>query len=315
MRKELLVVLCAMMFVFSGVVAVSAGTVGWTLIETANMAGHSPGSDNLLGTAQDGTGDNCNFSATTDCATNGNPTTGTYSFSKLNFVQSSSCALSNEGKAGELCTQNSDCGSLGVCVDCNTAGGGVAYAYFAKNPNGGSKGLGTLTWSACDGGFKYSNISIGTSEVLSHAGGGCMTLTPGSGTANSGCGVGAVNSTFDLDLYTSTIGTCGFPAGTMPGLALSGSIIDAGTGATAAVCGYSTSEIGGIISDAGLGTGQYLMIICGSGQLPTGLQSACLSGASYQAIMVAKTSTDLATSCADACSSGGCMAGTAEGVE
>jgi hypothetical protein len=200
-------------------------------------------------------------------------------------------------------------------VDCNTGAGGVADTYFAKNPYGGSRGLGTLTWSACEGGFKYSNISIGTSEVLSHAGGGCMILSPGSGTTNSGCGVGAVSSSYALDLYTSTIGSCGFKAGTMPGLNLAGSIIDAGAGAGASVCGYSTSQIGGIISDAGLGAGQYLMIVCGSGTLPTGLQSACLSGAAWQAIMVASTSTNVVASCGDACSSGGCMAGTAEDVE
>ncbi len=269
MKKGLFVALCAVGLVLAGVVAASAGTVGWTLVQTSTMKLHTPGSDNLLGTSDDGGGDKCNFSAEKDCPTAGNPTSGTYSFAKLNFVQSSSCALANNGhNPGDDCTQNSDCGTIGICVDCNSGAGGVADTYFARNPSGGSRGIGTLTWNACEGGFKYSNISIGTSEVLSHAGGGCMVLSPGSGAANSGCGVGPVSSTYDLDLYTSTIPNCGFKAGTMPGLILAGSVVDAGAGASTSVCGYDTTEIGGIISDASLGTGDYLMIVCGSGTRP-----------------------------------------------
>ncbi len=317
MKKEILAAVLAVGFIFTGVISASAGTITWTLIETTGMKLHSPGADNLLGTSDDGLSDKCNFSDATACAVTGNPTTGAYSFTEINFVQASSCALANSGHLqGDECTQNSDCGAgvLAVCADCNTPGQ-VGLGYFAKNPSGGSKGLGKMTASACDNGFNYSNISIGTSEVVGADGGGCMTLTSGSGTANSGCSTGSVGANLSLDLYTSTIPGCGFKAGTMPGLALAGRIYDAGTNPPASgTCNYTAGELGAIMTGAGLGTGEYLNVMCGSGTLPSDLQAACLPGASWLSVLVSKTSTNVPASCADECSTG-CMAGTAEGVE
>ncbi len=312
--KRILVAFLAIGFIMAGAISVSAGTITWTMLETAGMAQHSPGADDLIGTADDGTSDLCNYSDATACATTGSPTTGAYSFTRVNFVQTSSCALGDN--QGSTCTQNSDCGGLlGVCIDCNTGTGGVAYGYFARNPSGGSRGLGTMTASACEGGFDYTNISIGTSEVVGSDGGGCMTLTPGSGTANTGCGVGGVNTNLSLDLYTSTIPGCGFKAGTMPGLNIGGQIYDAGVAVPSGICGYTIAEIGAMLADAGLGAGSYLSVMCGNGNLPSNLQAGCLPGAAWLATMISKTSTAIGSVCGEACSSGGCMAGTAEGVE
>ncbi len=314
MKKEILVAFLAIGFIMAGAFSASAGTVTWTLIETASMAQATPGADNLLGTGDDGTGDLCNYDDATACSVTGSPSVGAYSFSRLGFVQTSSCALGDN--QGSTCTQNSDCGGLlGVCVDCNTGAGGVAYSYFTRNPSGGSRGLGTMTATVCDNGFTWTNMSVGTSEVLGGSGGGCITLTAGSGGGNSGCGAGPSSTSVSMDLYTSTIPNCGFKAGVMPGIALSGGIVDAGAGATGSLCGYTIAQIGSIIADAGLGAGNYLSILCGNGTLPTNLESGCLPGASWLSVMVSKTSSSLPAVCAEACSTGGCMAGTAEGVE
>ncbi len=314
MKKEILVAFLAIGFIMAGALSASAGTVTWTIIETAGMAGKSPGVDGLLGTADDGTGALCNYDNATACAVTGAPTTGTFSYAQLGFVQTSSCVVANVLNPGDPCTQNSDCGTIGICVDCNTGAGGAAQSFFARNPAGGSKGLGTMTADVCEGGFSWTNMAIGTSEVLGGTGGSCMTLTGGGGT-NSGCAVGPMSTTFSMNLFTSTIPNCGFPAGSMPGLALAGGIIDAGAGATGSLCGYTVAELGGIIASAGLGAGSYMSVLCGSGTLPGDLQSACLRGASWATTMIAKTSSAVPTVCGDSCGGGGCMAGTAEGVE
>jgi hypothetical protein len=308
MKKGLLVAVCGIGLMFWGVTAASAGSVTWTLVETEDMALHSPGNDELLGTPDDGTSDKCNYSNAEECTTNGNPTTGAYSYTKLTFVQDMSCAL---GTQGASCTENADCGGpLTPCAPCNLPSK-VGLGYFAKNPSAGNnRGLGTMTTSACDNGFSFSAMSVGTSEIVGSDGGGCLTLD--SDVSSSGCGVGSIGTTTDMKIWVSTIPGCGFPAGTMPGIDLTGQIMAGPTGS--AVCGYNSGEVTSIMTDAGIGSGSYLMIVCGDGTLPTDLEAACLPGADWYAILVAKTSTDIVTSCGDACSSG-CMAGTAEGVE
>jgi hypothetical protein len=262
----------------------------------------------LIGTPDDGTSDKCNYSDAPLCVTAGNPTTGAYSYARLDFVQDASCALG--AQQGAECTSNADCGGF-PCAPCNPPSK-VGLGYFAKNPSaGGGKGLGTMTASACDNGFSFTELSVGTSEVVGSDGGGCLTLGANS-TAGGGCGVGPASTTFDMKLWVSTVPGCGFPAGTMPDIDLAGQIMAGPTGS--AVCGYTPSQVTDIMTDAGIGSGSYLMIVCGNGTLPTDLEAACLPGAAWDSILVAKTSTDIATSCGDACSSG-CMAGTAEGVE
>ena len=82
------------------------------------------------------------------------------------------------------------------------------------------------------------------------------------------------------------------------------------------VCGYSLGEVGSIMAGAGLGGGDYLSVMCGNGNLPTDLQSVCLPGADWEAVIIASTDAPLATECPSECAGGGgCMAGTAEGVE
>jgi hypothetical protein len=316
MKKEIMVAVLAIGFIFAGAISASAGTITWTMVETASMATHSPGADGRIGTGDDGVS-LCNYSDASSCATTGAPTTGAYGFSTLNFTMASSCAIAALPKVqGDPCSTNADCGP-GVCVDCNTPGR-TGTTYFAKNPSGGSKGLGTMTASACDNGFTYTNVAIGTSEVVGTGGGSCMTLTTGAPQGNSGCS-GAISTLTSMDLWVELpyVGTpCAFRAGQMPGLNLAGSVFSGATNPPATgTCGYTAAQVGAIMTDAGVGAGQYLFITCGNGTLPGDLQSACLRGASWTAKLVGKTSAVVPTSCGEACSSGGCMAGTAEDVE
>lgn len=315
MKKEFVVVLLAIGFIFAGVMTATAGTVKWTIIETTTMASHQPGADGLIGTADDGAAGTtrCNYSNATSCLTTGVPTTGSYSYALLQFYQESSCALGN--KSGQTCTTNADCGGglLDVCVDCNTGLGGVSLAYFAKNPTApAAKGAGTMTADpVCDNGFDYKAMAIGTSEAVGADGGGCMTL--GAFNSSTGCGAGTVSSDTDLKLWTSTIPNCGFEAGTMPSIALSGRIYAVPT-VSAGACNYTTTQISNIMTDAGLVAGNYLFVACGNGTLPTNLKSGCLPGADWDSILVAKATVNVDSTCASECPSS-CMAGTAEGVE
>ena len=305
MKKEFLIVLLAIGFIFTGAISASAATVTWTLIETAGMKLHSPGSDGVLGTIDDGLADKCNYSNVADCVTAGAPTQGSYSFSELHFAQDSSCAL---GTPGASCSTNADCGGLG-CIDCNTPGK-VGLTYFAKNSAGAAKGAGTYVTDACEGSYDITNVSIGTSEVITSFGGSCMTLNTFN--SASGCDAGPSSTNYDLNLWTNSVfPNCGTNVGLMPGLALAGRIYAVGSVGTG-ICGYDTSEINAIASAAGLSSG-YLSIMCGSGTLPTDLESACLPGADWESVIVAKAAGDVAGACASAC--GGCMAGAAEGVE
>jgi hypothetical protein len=309
MRKELLVALLAASFIFAGALSASAGSITWTIVQTAAMAGKSPGLDMRLGTSDDGSS-LCNYSNATACVTSGSPTSGSYSFAYLDFQIPASCALASDPhKAGDPCTQNSDCGSpVGVCVPC----GDASYTFFARNPENTSRGAGTYTVEACEGSFEYTAVSIGSSEATFGSGGGCLTLVAGTDTT-SGCGVGDVSSLYTMDLWVRNplnMAACGFKAGVLPGLSLAGRVYDASAAAGTAICQYTTGEIDAILAAAG-GTG-YVSILCGTGTLPSGIEAACLSNSPWNSKIIAKTTSVAA--CDDECASG-CMAGTAEGVE
>ncbi len=92
MKKEIMVAVLAIGFIFAGAISASAGSITWTMVETASMASHSPGADGRIGTGDDGVS-LCNYSDASSCATAGTPTTGAYGFSTLNFTMASSCAI------------------------------------------------------------------------------------------------------------------------------------------------------------------------------------------------------------------------------
>jgi len=303
MKKEILVGLLAIGFIFAGALSASAANVTWTLVEDSSYANTSPSGGVLC--AGSGGADNCNFNTAQDCKNSGSPSVGTCSFAELSFTMASSCAA---GNTGQSCTQNTDCGSaLTPCVPCNPPAR-VGLTYFGSRDDT-SKGAGEYVVNACENGFDVTKVNIATSEVVTHVGGSCMTMNTFN--SSSGCDVGTASTNYDLKLWTSTVGTCGFPAGTMPGLALAGRIMaaDSPTG----VCGYTSGELSSIASTVGLGSGDYLSVLCGSGTLPTDLLTVCIAGADWESVIVASTSSNLGTICPGAC--GSCMGGTAEGVE
>jgi hypothetical protein len=303
MKKEILVGILAIGFVFAGVVSASAAAVTWQLVEHSSYAGTSPDSGGLL--CRGGGGSNsCNFDTSVNCIGAGSPTVGACSYAELTFQMASSCAA---GNTGQSCTQNTDCGStLTPCVPCSPNPG---VTFFGSRTDT-AKGAGTYVANSCEDGYDITKLNIATSEVVTNVGGSCMTLNAFN--SSSGCDAGATSMDYDVKLWTSTIGTCGFPAGTMPGLALSGQIM--AVGAETAACGYTSTQAGNIASTVGLGSGDYLSIVCGSGTLPTDLLTVCIPGAPWEAVIVASTSSDLSTICPAACG-GGCMGATAEGVE
>ena len=306
MKKGILVAFLAIGFIFAGVLSASAAV--WTLVETSGMIQHSPGADGIIGTSDDGTSDQCNMDPVVNCASVGSPTKGAYSYAELDFVYASSCGA---GLTGQSCTQNTDCGNpLTPCVPCNPPAQ-IGLTYFGQNAAGGAKGAGTYTAKNCENSGDITALAIGTSEVVSHVGGSCMGLNAFN--SGSGCADGTASQNYDVRLWTSTIPGCNYNAGVMPGLNLAGRIYAVPTVSTG-VCTYSTGEINAIISAAGLGAGDYLSILCGSGTLPTDLSSVCIPGADWEAVIVASTTTDIGTTCPAACPTG-CTGAAAEGVE
>ena len=299
MKKGILVAFLAIGFIFTGVISASAGAVTWNLVQDPAWAGDSP--DPLLCTGATNNGTKCNMDVIKQCASVGNPTSGTCSFAQLTFQMASSCGA---GLTGQSCTQNTDCGStLTPCVPCAPNPG---VTYFGTNPVS-ARGAGTYTTLNCDNTVKVTGVAIGTSEVVSHVGGSCMTMAAFN--SASGCGVGSHATDYDLQLWTSTTGSCGYNAGVMPGLSLSGQIM--ATGSPVAACGYTAPQLASIVSTAGLGG--YLAVLCGSGTLPT-LSSVCISGAPWQSTIIANASYNPTSECPAACPQG-CTGAAAEGIE
>lgn len=304
MKKGILVAVCATALLFGASLA-SAGNITWTILTSPSVAANGPGTDGVIGTGDDTT-NNCNFSTATGCLTGSAPTIGSFSYTYLDFQMAASCSLG--ANRGMSCTTNADCGGL-PCVPC----GDDTYSFFGTNPGAAqNRGLGTFIVENCSSGIEYVNMAIGTSEAISGSGGGCLTLQAGGDSKTGGpCGVSAFNSTVDMTLWVNLAGTCDLSAGNIPNINLNGRVYNASVAAPAGVCGYTAGQVDTLLAAAG-STG-YVMIACDSQTLPTGLQSVCISGAPFEAVIVSKTTAN-ASDCPD-CGGGGCVAGTAEGVE
>jgi len=313
MKKEFLVVMCVMGLVFGAASMANAGALTWTLASDDALIGMGPGLDELLGTADDTTSgekNNCNFNSGVNCDTTGTPSTGTYSFVKMDLVMDKSCMTGTN--AGGTCVDDTDCPGCvpGLCcAECSD----VTYSYLN---NGGRhlQGLDNGTYLTCqeDGStFDYTALKIGTTESLPGTGGGCLSLlTPGDDSGD--CGVGTFSSLMDVGISISVLGICNFDGGEVPNVTMAGRIYDLGVATPAGACDYSIAEINAIRASLP-GTAQYMTVACANQTLPGGLTTGCLSGADFISVMVAYT-TGNASDCASACA-GGCLFGTAEGVE
>lgn len=308
MRKEWLVVLCAMVLL-GGPATAGATNVTWTILTSNSVAGHGPGADDVIGTGDDTTDGSesgkCNYSLALNCSAVGTPTTGTFSYAYLDFQQASSCAVGD--KTGQSCTTNADCGGVG-CIPC----GDENWAYLYNNGSAGNKGLGSFVVNNCEDGFDYESLSLGTSEAIAESGAGCLTLNSSGANTGSPCGVGGNTSSFSLTLWVDLLGSCDFNAGVIPNVAMTGRVYSVASAATEGVCGYGASGINGLRTLVP-GGGSYLMVTCAEQTLPA-LAAACLTDAPFKSVIVAYAGAG-AGDCSDTCGGGGCMAATAEGVE
>lgn len=307
MKKGILATVCVVALLFLGATLASAGNITWTILTSTSVTGHGPGPDQVIGTGDDTTDGSqagkCNFTTDTGCAASGTPTIGTFSYTYLDFQMTMSCASGDN--RGMSCTTNAECGA--PCIPC----GDETYSYFYKKP-GATKGVGTFVIENCSDGITYNKMNIGTSEAVTGSGGGCLTLSAArDDDTGPDCGVGTFSSVVDLELWVDALGSCDLDAGQIPDINLDGRVYDASAAPPAGVCGYNTAGIQTLLNAAG-NTG-YVMVACDAQPLPTGLMSTCISGAPFISKIVSKTTAD-ASDCPD-CSSSGCMAGTAEGVE
>ena len=316
MRKEVLLALCAVCLLVAGATMANAATITWTVLSDASVAGLGPGTDNLIGHGTDSTSgqnNNCNFNGAANCDTAPAPTVGVWSFVALELPQTKSCVA---GTLGDPCTSNADCGSGGWCIDCpENPSGWDTYSYMGNI--GQSLGNGTLSALQCDGNAKWTSIKLGSTESIARGmGATCINLRTSPSPNFSACGVGGdFTSTANVKFSLGCNPLLG--AGQIDNLQLNGHVYATSGTNTDSNCGYTSGEINTLRSIAAAKGGGYLLVMCGNTAIPddSSVTSVCLRGADVWDIIVAYTAAD-ATNCADACSSGGgCMAGTAEGVE
>lgn len=311
MRKQFLVALCIVGLVLGSVTWASAGAFQWTILTHTSVKNKAPGANWLVETT-DGAA-NCNFNTAVSCASNGTPTTGSFSYSYLDFQMVKSCATGTN--RGASCNTNADCLNGGMCVPC----GPDATSFFGKIP-GVSIGTGTISVCQENGStFNITAMGIGSTEALQGSGGGCLTLKAPAGDRGGQCGVGAKTSLIDIGLWVEELGVvCGIYAGDIPDVALDGRVYQKGSYPAAVNCGFTTvptAYVSDLFSKAPTNA-TYMWVACEEQTLPGNLTTACLSGAPFKSLMITTTTANAATfDCTAACSSGGCMMGTAEETE
>ncbi|MEW6440333.1 MAG: hypothetical protein AB1640_05290 [bacterium] len=316
--KNVLAVLCAVALVFGMAGMASAGNVLWTILEDTSVTGHGPGADLRIGTGDDTLiSDNtetnkCNFTAGANCAASGAPTTGSYSFVKMDLLtQDYSCA--DGANAGQECTDTgspvTDCGAGAIlgCVSCEDP----TFTYLGIGTN--LNGNGTMTICNSGSGFSYSVLKIGTTESVPGLSGGCLTLdTPGDDTGTP-CGLGAFNSTLDV---TIKVAACLVAGGRVPNVAMTGRVYQMGAAVTSGACGYDVPGVQALMAQAPANA-TYFMVSCANNQtLPLDLTTACISGSRFNSKIIAYSTTSAADfSCSAECGGGGCMMGSADEAE
>jgi hypothetical protein len=282
-------------------------------MQDTSMAGKGPGTDDLLGTAGDttsGENNSCNMTDLAGCASGLTPDTGTWSFMALELDDALLKSCHGGPKSGELCETNEQCEG-GYCIDCpqneGTGDPWDSYAYLGEVEH--LAGRGTITVCQEDTiTFKYTGISVGTSESVPWVGSGCVGLTTGGGPNTSNhCGAGSFTSTADV---TFTVGACLDPGGRIDNLELNGHIYPTAGSNGFNNCGYSTDEINSLRAMAASKGGAFLLVMCGNGTIPNEdtTKAACLRGAEIRHVIVAFTE-DNADDCASPCQSGPCSAG------
>jgi hypothetical protein len=321
MRKELLVMVCALSLILGAASMANATKVSWTLLQDTGIAGNGPGTDDLIGTVDDtssGQHNNCNFNYVANCDTTGTPTQGSYSFVALELPQTASCLA---GNLGDPCTTNTNCGTGGICIPCPDVAGWDTYSYMG-NVN---QTLGTGKMAACQetGLFRWTSINLGSTESISSGTGAtCINMRTSPSAFASGCGPGAsFTSTANIKFSLGCNPLLG--AGQIDNLNLNGRVYATGTPILASECecypkttagATALNTIRGVAAGKG---GSHLLVLCGNTSIPNDstTTSVCLRGASVWDVVVAYTASN-ASSCTDAnplCTEpGSCAGGVAE---
>jgi len=324
MRKALLAALCVMGLCIWGATTASAGVITWKILESPTQAGHGPGPDLKLGTADDslitqppGTADpeqnKCDLVSGTQCAKNGVPTTGSFSFLKIETFYSGGCMYLDlaDPNNGKPCTTIGECpGSPLGCQLCETVHSYMGY----------TSSLGNGLFTTCQEdptdpkAFTYTGMTIGLSETVPGFSSGTLNLDTGTNGGTTPCGAGVMSSTLNLKFYLVD-GLIG-PAGHVPNVVLNGYVYSATAAAPVGICTYTAAEIDAIRATLPAGA-TYMMVVCEPGLTLADWPSttaACLPKATVSSILVAYT-TNAVGDCSSTCTPKSCAGGTAEDVE
>jgi hypothetical protein len=318
MRKQLITLPCVVGVLVWGVTLASAqSTVRWNMLQSAGVAGKSPGADARVGTADDGT-NNCNFLPDTSPCASGSPLIGSYCVNRVDFkpdpreecytltplpvTGGSPCKCADgvntchpgtdtcppvSSGCGE--TPGNCCGNLN-CQLCDD----VSDSFFGT----GSLGLGVMDTCNDSTGFKALLFDCATSETLSGSGGGCLLLyTPGDDIGNPCPNYNAATTVSGtIDVAVGAMGLCPKPNGIFQvnNINYTGSIFPA-LSPPASVCGYSGTYLTNLINRAITASGNSnprIMVLCGTTTLPPSggiSQLPCYSNASVQFTTVSWT--------------------------
>jgi hypothetical protein len=331
MKKELVTLLCVAGMMLWGVTAVNAITLNWTVLEHTSVAGKGPGSDGVIGTADDTTtGENngCNFSTGKNCALGGTPGIGSYSFSAIEYTSPTwySCLDLTGGPyagapcvcaepAGQPCQSDAQCES-GTCAGAGDCCPGIANICTACTDNptgydsysymGSSATLGPAPQLRTCQAYTTNNVEtrafqVAVSESISGTGGSCLKLSPGGPYIQTPCGVGAITTgSLDVDVY---IGGCVIKGVTIQSISYTGRIVDMDAIAAVSECGYSYAETVVMVNNARSvdPSAEYLMVLCGTTTVPMDAKDACLRGATVDFVLVTYTDDDASNCPASGC--------------
>ena len=322
--RILLFTLLAGLFVF-GITAADAGTINWEVVTDTSVKCHGPGTDKLIGTGDDTTGcstttdkNRCNYDTSQDCDTlTGEPATGTFSYSNLDFQLPYSCSLGTGGPCtcgtGESCTSDTDCPTPGcgaanccagasVCEECAD----TSISYFAGDPD---VGIVDTCQAVTTNDFEITAFDVDSTESLPSTGGGCIRLGAAGPYVGNGCGHTNMDGQIDVIVH---VGNCpSLIKLTVEDITYWGEIVDTGT-ASSIACKFSetgdTKSYSGAswtalkaAAEAQCGPGAVdLMLLCGTTTLPAG-PVPCFEDAIVEFVVVACTDQDAGSCPASDC--------------
>jgi hypothetical protein len=293
-RKRIVATLFMTGLFLGAAITLDAGEVTWTILEDPSVAGHGPGQDGLIGTADDtgmGQNNSCNFSDLVDCEIGSTPSTGSWSFLVWEPQQTKSCLWGDH--AGDPCTTNEECGPMGFCHTCPDS---PSYSYMGNV--GGPRGNGTMTACQEHDISRWTAFRIGSTNIIEgEIGPTYINLRTSPSIPNTLCGSGAFIATVNIKL---TLGSLAPLAETeIDYFPFLGRVYDTSDPITTSVCGYTITQLETIRAVALEKGALYLLVMCGQVIMPNNA-TTCLRNTPLEAVVVAYT-TDNADDCTSLC--------------